>query len=118
MIGAKPSNGSSSNRSFGWRTSARALLRYELQSKRCDRVRRQPPRLNTIENDAAGTWLDCADQALQRRALPCAVPPKQRHHFVPLDAKGNVEQDVAVLVIAVDPVDLEQRAHAAATPPR
>jgi hypothetical protein len=36
----------------------------------------------------------------------------------PLDTEGDVEEDVAVAVIAVDALDLEEGAHAAATPPR
>jgi hypothetical protein len=58
------------------------------------------------------------DQALESGALARAVAPEQGHDFILRDAERHVEEDVAVAVIAVDAVDLEERAHSAATPPR
>ena len=43
---------------------------------------------------------------------------KQGYDFVFVDAQGHVEQNVAVAIVAVDPIDFEKRAHAAAMPPR
>jgi hypothetical protein len=92
-----------------------ALLVHELHAGLRDSVTLASGDIDAVELHAAAAGRHDAHQALERRALAGAVPPEQRHHLVPLDAHGDVEQDVGVPVIAVQAVDLDQ-AHAAISP--
>ena len=94
-----------------------AVLVHELHAGLRDGVALPAGDLGAVEHDGAGARRDHAHQALQGRALAGAVAAKQRHHLVALDAERDVEEDVGIPVIGVQPVDLEQ-AHAASTPPR
>jgi hypothetical protein len=51
---------------------------------------------------------DDAHQALQRRALARAVATEQSDDFVPLHARRNLEEDVRIPVVAVEPADLQK----------
>ena len=98
-----------------------AVLVHELHARARDGVALLAGDLGAVEHDRACARRHHAHQALQGRALARAVAAEQRHHLVPLDAQRDVEEDVGVPVVAVEPVDLEQ-AHSAAnmpcTPPR
>ena len=50
--------------------------------------------------------------------LPGTVAAEQSDNLVASHAERDVEQDVAIAIVAVDSLDLEKCAHAAATPPR
>ena len=97
------------------------ILVHQLHAGARDGVALLACDLGTVEHDRAVARRDDAHQALQGRALARAVAAEQRHHLVALDAQRDVEQDVTVPVVGVEPVDLEQ-AHSAAntpcTPPR
>src|SRR5262249_40889078 len=80
-----------------------------------DRVALFSHDLDAVEDDRARTRRHHAHQALECRALAGAVAAKQRHDLVALDAQRDVEQDVRIAVVAVQPLDLQQ-AHCAAPP--
>src|SRR4051812_12110735 len=64
--------------------------------------------------DGARAWRRQAEDALQRGGLADAVPSEQPDHLPALDRERDALQDMALAVIGVDFVELEQGAHAAA----
>jgi hypothetical protein len=97
-----------------------AVLVHELHAALRDRVALAARELDPLEAHGAAARRDHAHEALQRRALARAVAPQKRHHLVALDPQRDVEEDVRIAVIAVEPGHFEQ-AHAASspfTPPR
>jgi hypothetical protein len=85
-----------------------AILVHELHPCLRDLVAFAPGDLHAVELDRSGARRDDAHQALERRALAGAVAAEQRDDLVALDAKRNVEQDVRIAVVAVEPADVEQ----------
>jgi hypothetical protein len=53
--------------------------------------------------------MDEPGDRLQRRALADAVPAEQPDHLAAADLERDTVQDVALAVIGVDVLDLEQR---------
>ena len=96
-----------------------AVLVHQLHARARDCVALLAGNLCAVEHDRTLARLYHAHQGLQGRALSGAVAAEQRHHFVAFDAQSEVEEDVGIPVIAVEPVDLEQ-AHSSTpcTPPR
>ena len=70
-----------------------------------------------VQHDPAAVRTHGAHQAFQRRAFAGAVAAEKRDDLMPFDPHGDIEQDVAVAVVAVQAVDFEQ-AHATTSPPR
>ena len=80
-------------------------------------VRRLTGQVLAVEHDLPERGATMPIRLLSVVLLPAPLRPSKRHHFVLLDAQGDVEQDVRVAVVAVQAGDFEQ-AHAACTPPR
>ena len=79
------------------------LLVHELHAEPRDAVALQPDELDAVELDRCPCAArDDAHQALQRRALARAVPAEKRDRLVLLDAQRDVEEDVALAVVAVE----------------
>src|SRR5262249_9812659 len=98
-----------------------ALLVHQLHACSRNGVTLLAGNLGAVKQDRAIAWRHHAHQTLQCRALPGAVAAEQSHDFVPLDVEGDVKEDVAIPVIGVQTLYLDQ-AHSAAntpcTPPR
>ena len=98
-----------------------AILVHELHAAARDRMALEAGDLLAVEDDRAVARSDHAHERILSRALAGAVAAEQRHHHVALDAKRDVEEDMAVAIIGVQAGDFEE-AHSAAntpcTPPR
>src|ERR1700686_1239584 len=101
----------------------RALLGDEGDSAPGDLVRLEPADLDALEADGAALLAQDADDRLQGRALPGAVAADQAHHFAGAHGQADSAQRLALTVIGVEILDLEQRSlgalvHASASSPR
>jgi hypothetical protein len=88
-------------------------LRHQRQAAPRDAVGRPAGDVFTAEPDAAAAGRQPAAQAAQQRALAHAVAAQQRRHFAGLHRQLHAEQHLAGAIAGLQPLDLEQRRHAA-----
>ena len=81
-----------------------AVFVHQLHAGLRNRVALSAGDIDAIEHDRAGARPHDTHQAFQGRALAGAVAAEQRHYLVALDAQRDVEQDVRIPVIAVEPL--------------
>ncbi len=101
-----------------------SFLGNELQPEPGDRVTRQRFDGGAFEADRAGARMQHAGKRFQRGAFAGAVAAQQRHHFALAHRHRDVEQDMRVAVIGIDPIRLDhirrgcRAVHGSAVPPR
>jgi hypothetical protein len=74
-----------------------------------DTVGRQPGQVAAPQNDAPRPRRNQSDDALERRRLAGAVASEETDDLTLADVEREVEEDVAIAVVGVDPEDLEKR---------
>ena len=100
------------------------LLRHQLQAETGDLVARQRFDGGAVETDRAGTRMQHAGERFQCGAFAGAVAAEQRHHFALAHPHRDIEQNVRVAVIGIDPIRLDhvcrscRAVHDSAVPPR